>query len=88
MGLWVVNICLVNWNFSNLIQRMSIFKPCGPECPHCDCGRSDNECKFKQAKLNGRKKVIGLTKPSNATDKPKKKESQKDKKKRRKKGRR
>tara|TARA_R100000808_G_C2154687_1_gene165868 strand:- start:9399 stop:9593 length:195 start_codon:yes stop_codon:yes gene_type:complete len=63
---------------------MSIFTKCGIDCPHCDCGRTDNECKFKDSKKRGKIKALGIIPNKTVV---KKKESQKDKKKRRKKGR-
>ena len=66
---------------------MSVFKKCGPECTLCDCGRTDNECKFKDSKRRGRIKALGLTKQVSSKATTKKKESKADKKKRRKKGR-
>ena len=63
---------------------MSVFTKCGAKCELCDCGRSDNPCKFKESKSRGRLKALGLTEKQTP---PRKKESKADKKKRRKKGR-
>ena len=62
-------------------------KKCGAECIHCDCGRTDNECKFKESRLKGLMKTLGLAKKVSTKEVTKKKESKADKKKRRKKGR-
>ncbi len=67
---------------------MSVYTKCGPECTQCDCGRTDNECKFKESKKKGRIKSLGLAKQVSSKTTTKKKESKADKKKRRKKGRR
>jgi len=66
---------------------MSVLKKCGKECAMCDCGRTDNECKFKDNKRKGRIKSLGLTKQVSNKVSTKKKESKADKKRRRKKGR-
>ena len=66
-------------------------KKCGAECELCDCGRSDNQCKFLNNKRMGRRKAIAtklVTEKRVVTtyNPKKKKESKADKKKRRKKG--
>ena len=66
---------------------MSVLNKCGIECTLCDCGRTDNDCKFKESKRRGRIKSLGLTKKVSSKATEKKKESKADKKKRRKKGR-
>lgn len=63
---------------------MSDFTKCGAECVTCDCGRSDNPCKYKDNKRRGRLKALGIIDKPVAT---KRRESKADKKKRRKKGR-
>ncbi len=65
---------------------MSVLSKCGPKCISCDCGRTDNECKFKESKRKGRLKSLGLTEQVSKVI-TKKKESKAEKKKRRKKGR-
>ena len=63
---------------------MSAFIKCGVDCISCDCGRSDNPCRYKDNKRTGRLKALGITNKPVVT---KSKESKQDKKKRRKKGR-
>ena len=48
-------------------------KTCGAECHLCDCGRTDNKCKFKQSKINFIKRQLGLRKPVVKRSKKKKK---------------
>jgi hypothetical protein len=67
---------------------MSVWNACGAESPHCDCGRTDNECKFKFEKQRATAKILNSRVPKSTVNSVRKKESQKDKKKRRKKGRR
>ena len=64
---------------------MSVCAKCGVDCELCDCGRTDNPCKWKEAKRRGRLKALGLSEKITPL---RKKESKADKKKRRKKGRR
>ena len=72
---WIDNLCG---------DGMSVFTKCGAECVTCDCGRSDNPCKYKDNKRKGRLKALGIIDKPVAT---KRRESKADKKKRRKKGR-
>jgi hypothetical protein len=62
---------------------MSAHTKCGVDCELCDCGRTENICKWQISKKKLRSKRPVVTKTVT-----KKKESKSDKKKRRKKGRR
>jgi len=50
-----------------------MIKTCGPECYLCDCGRTDNDCKFKESKIRFIKKKLGLIKIVNKKSKKSKK---------------
>jgi len=41
-------------------ELMSAFTKCGAECITCDCGRTENKCKYSASKQRGRRVALGI----------------------------